>query len=84
MPEALDPDAQRQLRAVATASAYVSHKGPQSEPIPASRQAIASESFQDGKSGRYVRAGHVLRDDDPVATANRRLFRRPARPLEAA
>lgn len=82
--ETTDPDLLRKLRATASMPTYVSHKAPRPDPIPTERQAVASESFTDGRSGRYVRAGHVLRDDDPVVKANKRLFHRPAQSLEAA
>ena len=83
-PEGLDRDELHRLRMIATTPAYVDHSRPRPTPIPLARQAIAAETFTDGKSGRYVRAGHVLRDDDPVVKANKRLFHRPAQPLEAA
>ena len=82
MPEGLDPDTQRKLRAVASAPQLVSYRAPRREPIPANRQAVAVESFT-ASDGTYVRAGNVYADGHPVVKANKRLFHRPAQPLEA-
>lgn len=81
-PEGLDQDALHRLWMVATTPAYVDHRQPRPKPIPTECQAIASESFTDGKSGTFVTRGQVFRDHHPVVKANRRLFHRPAQPLE--
>lgn len=57
---------------------------PRVPPIPLEHQAVASETFLDGKTGTLVTRGHVYRDDHPVVTANRGLFHRPPQPIEAA
>ena len=72
------------LRAIATTPPSVSHKSPRPESIPLERRAVAAESFQDGRSGTYVRAGQVYDDRHAVVKANRHLFHRPAQSLGAA
>lgn len=86
LPADTDSETRRRLQVTAVIPTPVDHseRRPGSKPIPVERQAIASESFTDGKSGTFVTRGQVYRDDHPVVKANKRLFQRPAQPLEAA